>query len=139
MASAPAVGAPPIVTAAVSPGPGDEVPRPIASLRASLGARAALPATEVFENVQVFRTLTADEPLNTIAGFNRSLGVRCTACHVGGQWASDEKHEKDIARHMAQMTADLNAEMDAASGRPETRVTCWTCHRGAEHPETQPE
>ncbi len=138
VAPAPPAAPPLVVTGAVSPGPGAEVPRPIAGLRASLGARTALPATEVFENVQVFRTLTADELLNTMAGFNRSLGVSCTGCHVGGQWASEQKHEKEVARHMARMTAALNAEMDAASGRVETRVTCWTCHRGGEHPETQP-
>lgn len=134
-----AIAPPVVVMAAVTPGPGAEVPGPIRAIRESLGARASLPATEVFQNIQTFRTLTADELLNTMAGFNRSLGVRCTACHVGGNWAAEDKPDKTVARHMSTMTARLNAEITAATGQAGTPVTCWTCHRGAEHPQTRPE
>lgn len=128
----------PTVTAEVSPGPGATVPGPIQQLRTAHAASLDRPAGEVFENVQTFRAVTAGELLDVMAGFNRSLGVSCSACHVRGNWAADDKHEKTVARHMAEMTAGLNHEMNVASGVVEQRVTCWTCHRGSEHPEVKP-
>lgn len=134
----PAPAPKPTVTAEVSPGPGDNVPPPIAQLRTTHAERLGRPAGEVFENVQTFRAVTAGELLDVMAGFNRSLGVSCSACHVRGNWASDDKHEKAIARHMAEMTAGLNHEMNVASGVVAQRVTCWTCHNGATKPEVKP-
>lgn len=77
-----------------------------------------------------------------------SLGVRCDYCHVqstpdltstpsnvgGWVWASDDKPQKRTAREMMRMVIDLNA------GRfnGESRVTCYTCHRGATQPVRTP-
>ena len=128
----------PTVTAEVAPPPGATVPGPIQQLRTVHAARLGEPAGAVFQNVQTFRAVTAGELLDVMAGFNRSLGVSCSACHVRGNWASDDNHHKTVARHMAEMTAALNHEMNVASGVVEPRVTCWTCHRGSEHPERVP-
>jgi hypothetical protein len=88
----------------------------------------------------------ADRLRATMVGFARSLGVRCTFCHVGteGQplstfdFASDARPHKEIARGMIRMVQKLNRDDIPAivgeSDRP--RVTCYTCHRGSEHPET---
>lgn len=87
---------------------------------------------------------------STMVGFARSLGVRCTFCHVGPEGApltqldfvSDANPHKELARGMIRMTQRLNREDipaivgDSESGRP--RVTCFTCHRGSEHPDTAP-
>ncbi len=83
---------------------------------------------------------------NTMVGFARGLGVRCTFCHVGqeGQplstfdFASDARPHKEIARGMIRMVQRLNQEdlttILGASEQP--RVTCYTCHRGSAEPET---
>ena len=89
----------------------------------------------------------ADRLRQTMVGFARSLGVRCTFCHVGPEgaplsqlnFASDDNPHKDLARGMIRMTRRLNAEdlttVLGASDRQ--RVTCYTCHRGSTDPETQ--
>ena len=82
----------------------------------------------------------------TMVGFARSLGVRCTFCHVGPEGAplsqldfvSDANPHKEVARGMIRMTRRLNAEdlttILGASDRQ--RVTCYTCHRGSAEPES---
>jgi len=92
----------------------------------------------------------ADRLRNTMVSFSRSLGVRCTFCHVGEEgaplstfdFASDARPHKEIARGMLRLVQRLNGQDlpaivgDSESGRP--RVTCFTCHRGSEHPATSP-
>jgi hypothetical protein len=83
----------------------------------------------------------------TMVGFARSLGVRCTFCHVGQEgaplstldFASDANPHKDIARGMIRMAQRLNeTDLPAILGASQApRVTCFTCHRGSSHPETQ--
>ena len=75
-------------------------------------------------------------------GFSRSLGVRCSYCHVIGEWAKDDKPEKDVAREMLRMTASINRDFlpnikNLKSEHPQ--VTCATCHRGQEKPATSME
>jgi hypothetical protein len=88
----------------------------------------------------------ADRLRATMVGFSRSLGVRCTFCHVGqeGQplstfdFASDARPHKEIARGMIRMVGRLNREdLTAVLGAADQpRVTCYTCHRGSAEPET---
>jgi hypothetical protein len=73
-----------------------------------------------------------------------SLGVRCDYCHVqvnpdlsrtpsnvgGWVWDRDDKQPKRRAREMMKMVVDLNALRFGG----ETKVTCYTCHRGATQP-----
>ena len=73
-----------------------------------------------------------------------SLGVRCDYCHVqatpdftktpanvgGWVWDSDDKPQKRTAREMMQMVIALNA----GSFKGESRITCYTCHRGSTQP-----
>jgi hypothetical protein len=88
----------------------------------------------------------ADRLRTTMTGFARSLGVRCTFCHVGQEgaplstfdFASDARPHKNIARGMIRMVARINTTeltpILGASSAP--RVTCYTCHRGSAEPET---
>jgi hypothetical protein len=88
----------------------------------------------------------ADQLRSTMVGFSRSLGVRCTFCHVGveGQplstfdFPSDARPNKTLARGMIRMVARLNErELPAILGAAQApRVTCYTCHRGSTTPET---
>ncbi len=141
------------------------------------------------QNLQVLPDSTGAVKLrHVMQSFTRSLGVRCSECHVGSgpdfntwDFASDAKGHKNVARGMMRMTMALNttgvpeaigehhhgeraaehgtghdeahARAEAAEhgdeaaehaheaaehhgAEPEMAVTCWTCHRGAEHPET---
>ncbi len=122
------------------------------------GARPARPAP---------KNLKLLEPTNlipTMRAFNAALGVECTHCHVQGNFASDDKREKETARKMIVMARDINAKYfgseamagspagaphegatpaagqsstpDAAPVTAKMHVTCYTCHHGAEHPMT---
>ena len=85
-----------------------------------------------------------------MVGFARSLGVRCTFCHVGQEgaplstfdFASDARPHKETARNMLRLTQRLNRELIPAIAGPgeagQPRVTCFTCHRGSSTPAIAP-
>jgi len=89
-------------------------------------------AADVYENVTVFADIPANQLREIMAEFRTSLGVGCDHCHVPGNWAADDRVEKLMARVMADMR--WNLEANYFMGR--TAVTCWTCHRGETTPET---
>ena len=86
------------------------------------------------KNLKVLKVSPA-ELLPLMRSFNTALGVQCVFCHVKGDFASDENEHKDIARMMISMAQDVNAKF---SGGEKVRVTCFTCHRGEAHPQTNP-
>jgi hypothetical protein len=100
-----------------------------------------------FKNLKVLPKDTSRADLiANMKFFSQSLGVRCTYCHVGteGQplstfdFASDSKDHKKIAREMMAMVATLNSKtLPAATGLPDAKVTCFTCHRGVTKPATE--
>ena len=105
---------------------------------------------ETSQNLQVLSPDTDAETLSaTMRFFVRSLGVRCTHCHVGteGQplstfdFASDDRPAKEQARIMMRMVQSINADHLPAAAALYTdnaaplRVTCRTCHRGVARPE----
>ena len=95
------------------------------------------------------KVLPADIPapqlIATMKFFAQSLGVRCTFCHAGvdGQplstidFASDAKREKTTARHMMAMVQQINQQNFGVTDLSKAKVTCFTCHRGSPHPQTQ--
>lgn len=99
------------------------------------------------KNLKVLpKDISGPELLGTMKFFAQSLGVRCTYCHVGteGQplssfdFASDSKDHKNTARAMMAMVAALNAKtLPTATGLPDAKVTCFTCHRGSTKPATE--
>ena len=103
------------------------------------------------ENLKILPKRTPPEKLRAVmTGFTRSLGVRCSHCHVGeeGQplstyrFASDQNPKKEIARGMMKLVGEINEELDDI--RKETtlakagavNVECVTCHRGLPRPVT---
>jgi len=101
------------------------------------------------KNLQVLpKDLTRQQVTQIMRGFTRGLGVRCPFCHVGEEgadlstfdFASDEKANKKSARLMLKMVTDVNQQLASVGDKPagEPRVTCYTCHRGAEKPLTAP-
>jgi len=80
------------------------------------------------------KLLTPEDLMPAMRSFTVALGVKCDFCHVQGDFASDEKHHKEIARHMIELARDINAKFPDGK----RHVTCYTCHRGAEEPATAP-
>ena len=82
-------------------------------------------------------------------GWKAALGVKCNFCHARSKdstskhldFASDEKPEKDMARHMYRMTAKINKKYFSADkdekGNMIPAISCMTCHRGNPHPEAK--
>src|SRR5262245_1103991 len=117
----------------------------IAVTTGSLEARQKFPP-EKFVNLQVFpKDSSAGEVVSAMKGFTRALGVRCQFCHVGEEgmplekfdFAADTKPEKQTARVMMRMATDINAQVTKAIPDAPAKgyqVTCFTCHRGAQHP-----
>lgn len=84
-------------------------------------------------------------------GFTQGLAVRCPHCHVyQGEnpddltkfdFASDDKAAKLTTRTMLRMVLAINNDYlkDVGETRPagESKVTCYTCHRGETRPQTQ--
>ncbi len=101
-------------------------------------------------NLKVLPKDISHEDLDKVmGGFKAALGVKCNFCHVASKdssshhldFASDEKPEKDIARHMMRMTAKINKKYFSFNkddkGNTIPAVSCITCHRGDPHPEVK--
>lgn len=109
-------------------------------------AGAQIPDT--FENLQVLPPdISRGELVSIMRGFSLALGVRCAYCHPGGSggslegvdFATDEDADKEKARYMMRMVADLNESVLARlPGRdaPPLGVQCVTCHHGLARPIT---
>lgn len=80
------------------------------------------------------KILAPEDVRATMASFTVALGVQCTFCHVQGQMDSDDKPTKVMARMMLAMTKDINSKFEDGK----MHVKCYTCHRGAEMPLTDP-
>lgn len=99
-----------------------------------------------FKNVKVLSNdISHDSLIAIMKEFNKSLGVKCGFCHAPRKddaskldFSSDEKMEKEAARHMIKMTRDINANYFNFNGsaQPDTIqvVGCVSCHRGDPHP-----
>ena len=97
-----------------------------------------------FKNLKI---LPAGIPRQNLIGvmqmMSSSLGVECSFCHVGTSratmdFASDAKREKNVARMMLTMVRRINEEDFKVASFTQSKVTCYTCHRGAPHPLTTP-
>ncbi len=80
-------------------------------------------------------------PIPDMNAIARALGVSCDYCHASENgsiaFESDANPKKAIAREMLAMTRDLNARIQAATGKSATDVTtmqCVNCHRGVPIP-----
>jgi hypothetical protein len=82
-----------------------------------------------------------DRLIEVMKGFSSALGVKCTHCHVGVQdkmdFASEAKPEKQTARAMMLLVKRINEQDFQVTDWKDTKVTCFTCHRGAVKPLTE--
>lgn len=64
------------------------------------------------------------------------LGVKCKFCHNPLDFSSDEKENKLVAREMMKMVKGIN--FNTMSKLKFHEVSCFTCHRGQDHPDHPP-
>ncbi|HJQ32556.1 MAG TPA: c-type cytochrome [Pyrinomonadaceae bacterium] len=103
------------------------------------------PVEQTRKNIQVLKGLPESQLFPEMNFISASLGVQCGFCHVSqgknaqGQtnwvWESDEKEEKKTAREMMKMVLAISG---GNFGVSRGQVTCFTCHRGQEHPQSLP-
>lgn len=111
--------------------------RAVAGLRQRITGKEAEPAESVFQNIKTLKRVPAGRLLAIMDdAFGHGLGVSCGFCHVPGQWASDQKPNKDVARDMLAMVGRINADLKAMGNLPDSNATigCMTCHRGQQKP-----
>lgn len=104
-----------------------------------------------FVNLKVIPSnATPDVVITAMKNFTLALGVRCQFCHVGEEgmpldkfdFVSDTKPQKETARMMIRMAAEINGQLTKAMPDAPSKgyqVTCFTCHRGAQHPQHSPD
>ena len=95
-------------------------------------------AGEVFKNVQAMKDVPVDDFMASMGFMCAALGNDCSDCHDKAgtryvDWAADTP-KKRTARRMVMMVNAINR--DNFGGR--VVVTCWTCHRNRDRPETTP-
>lgn len=103
------------------------------------------PVEQTRKNIQVLKGLPESQLFPEMNFISASLGVQCGFCHVSNGkdaqgrtnwvWESDEKEEKKTARDMMRMVLAVNG---GNFGLSRGQVTCYTCHRGQEHPQNMP-
>ncbi len=100
------------------------------------GAQDAAPkqARPEPKNLKVLKGSGADI-VRIMMTYTAGLGVQCSYCHQGRDFASDENPKKEIARNMITMTSDVNGKFTDGN----VHVTCFTCHRGSTEPKMAPE
>ena len=111
--------------------------------------RAQSPMPETFTNLQILpKTITRAELVPIMRNFALHLGVRCEHCHAGEgndlskfDFAADTKPTKATARQMLKMMNTLNtmlADIGTPAAAGQSKVTCFTCHRGTTKPARAP-
>jgi Photosynthetic reaction centre cytochrome C subunit len=132
----------PVVVPSAAPAPATDSLAPLRQRAVSatlmrISGRENAPAESVFQNVKILKGVPAARFLEIMNdGFGHGLGVGCGFCHVPGQWASDQKPNKDVARSMLQMVNRINGDLRAVPNLPDSQpmVGCITCHRMAAKP-----
>lgn len=123
-----------------TPEPAFDQKAAVDKIRESIKGRENEPAETVFKNIQIFKGVPAGRIVRIMGGgFSRSLGVDCTHCHTPGDWSSDSKQPKVIAREMKRMVDTINLEIlknMKSLGDRKAIVNCTTCHRGDVKPAT---
>jgi predicted small secreted protein len=102
-----------------------------------------------FKNLKVLpKNISEHEMHEVMEEWEHALGVRCGFCHVRNEetkkmdWALDGKPEKEMAREMYRMTANINkkyfkAGKDSTGMIMDMGVNCNMCHKGTAHPEVK--
>jgi hypothetical protein len=100
-----------------------------------VGGMSGVAAAE-WKNLQILpKTIGKDDLKAYMKGQARALGVECDFCHDVPDMASDKNANKQVARKMMQMTAEINDKwLKGMKDADKNKVTCGTCHQGHENP-----
>jgi len=95
---------------------------------------AGPPAGSVYKNVQVLKNVSSGAFGRLMVSMTQWVAPQqgCGYCHVAGNFASDAKYTKVVARRMLQLTIATNTTYANHVGN--VGVTCYTCHRGNNAP-----
>jgi hypothetical protein len=107
-------------------------PEPHAAEAAADRAAQAAASNRPLENIQVLpRSWPRERVLTYMKNVvSAGLGVRCTFCHEGKDFAKDTEHKRE-ARAMIRLTQEVNRKFFAGKAR----VSCMTCHQGHKEPQ----
>ena len=113
------------------------------------GARRPHPPAPAPTNLKVLpKTLTGDQVMDIMHGWEKQLGVECNTCHAVDpnkkrpdgrpalNFPDDSKPEKETARLMVKMTMEINknytsmVESKQNNEASAKEVSCGMCHRG---------
>jgi photosynthetic reaction center cytochrome c subunit len=102
-------------------------------------AEKPLMAEQVFKNVKVLKGIPVGEFMDTMGFFAASLGLNCVYCHVSESMENWDKFAEDVPRKETAraMILMVNA-INKANFGGRRALTCYSCHRGAEHPKVVP-
>ncbi len=93
---------------------------------------------QVFRNIKVLNGMPQSQIYPAMRFMAASLGFQCGSCHVikngRGDFPADDKPEKQTARQMIKMVAEINKTL----GEGKSLVSCYTCHRGQRSPQGAP-
>ena len=134
-----AIGLPVLAaTAAVQPAQ-PQRNKDIEELEKLIAGREQQPAEQVFKNIQIFKGMPAIRVLRIMEqAFVPNLGVECSHCHTTGEWESDSKREKVVAREMWTLRGEVQQRLRQITGKSDLPLTCYTCHKGQAKPAFAP-
>ncbi len=85
------------------------------------------PVAEGLTNIKALPKKWSDKQVKRyMVGISKGLGVKCSHCHVKGDFASDKIEVKLAARKMITMTRSLDRRFMGGK----SVLTCKTCHHG---------
>jgi len=108
---------------------------PLAQTRpVTFGSQGTSSTEAPYRNVQILMDTSPEQLQQIMQAMTASLGVECEYCHDLTDLGSDAIPAKTTAREMIRMMVGANKSYFEVLEAP----SCWTCHRGAPTPETEP-
>lgn len=103
----------------------------IALITESIKGKEKIAVDSVFPDLKVLGGFPAENLVFAMNAWSRGLGVSCGHCHNTGNFSSDEKQKKEIAREMVKMGNMISEKLKTINGLSDRPiVNCITCHRG---------
>ncbi|HLX11441.1 MAG TPA: c-type cytochrome [Bacteroidota bacterium] len=110
----------------------------VKDLRDRIAGKEDLPASEVFKNIQVMKSVKAGRIPDIMVNYSKDLGQNCLHCHAIEGYDKETNPKKQVARDMFAMVGAINSKEIAKIKNLSSKdpgIGCWTCHRGQVKPE----
>jgi hypothetical protein len=121
----------PVVTATLNDSLEADRAKFTALINEQIKGKEKMMVDSVFKNLHVLGGFPAENLVFAMNAWSRGLGVSCGHCHNTGNFSSDEKQKKSIAREMVTMGNMISQQLKTIEGLSERPiVNCITCHRG---------